>query len=153
LVPRQAPEESLCLLLALGELEGFRSDKLETTGEAAPDRGGIVCFITVAGLLNGPGFQQMRADLRRDCSDIWVIDWSPEGHQPEVRTRIFEGVQHPVCIVLAARVPGKDRTVPARLHVRRLAEGRREDKFIELAGIDLGTGGWADGPSGCATHS
>jgi predicted helicase len=40
---------------------------------------GIVCFITVAGFLNGPGFQKMRDYLRRTCDDIWVIDCSPEG--------------------------------------------------------------------------
>ena len=69
----------------------------------APDRRGIVSFITVAGFLNGPGFQKMRAELRRDADEIWVIDCSPEGHQPEVPTRIFQGVQQPVCIVMALR--------------------------------------------------
>jgi hypothetical protein len=55
----------------------------------ALDRKGIVCFITVAGFLNGPGFQKMRADLRCDTDEIWVVDCSPEGHQPEVATRVF----------------------------------------------------------------
>ena len=64
---------------------------------------GIVCFITVAGFLNGPGFQGMRDYLRRTADRIWVIDCSPEGHQPDVPTRIFQAVQQPVCIVLAAR--------------------------------------------------
>ena len=63
------------------------------------DRQGIVSFITVAGFLNRPGFQKMRAELRRDADEIWIVDCSPEGHQPEVRTRIFQGVQQPVCIV------------------------------------------------------
>ena len=49
-----------------------------------PDRRGIVSFITVAGFLNGPGFQKMRAELRRAADEIWVIDCSPEGHQPSV---------------------------------------------------------------------
>ena len=57
------------------------------------DRKGIVSFITVAGFLNGPGFQKMRAELREDADEIWVIDCSPEGHQPAVSTRIFQGVQ------------------------------------------------------------
>jgi predicted helicase len=76
---------------------------------------GLVCYITVSGFLNGPGFQKMRADLRRDCDDIWVIDCSPEGHQPAVSTRIFQGVQHPVCIVLASRSPANDPAKPARV--------------------------------------
>ena len=61
-------------------------------------RRGIVCFITVAGFLNGPGFQKMRADLRRDTDEIWVIDCSPEGHQPPVASRVFQAVQQPVCM-------------------------------------------------------
>ena len=39
---------------------------------------GIVCFITVAGFLNGPGFQKMRDYLRRTADEICVIDCSPE---------------------------------------------------------------------------
>ena len=68
---------------------------------------GIVCFITVAGFLNGPGFQRMRDYLRRTADRIWVIDCSPEGHQPDVPTRIFQAVQQPVCIVLASRSKNK----------------------------------------------
>ncbi len=107
---------------------------------------GMVCYITVAGFLNGPGFQKMRADLRRDCDEIWVIDCSPEGHQPEVATRIFQGVQHPVCIVLAARSPANDPAVPARVRFRALAKGRREAKFAELATLALDSKGWSDCP-------
>ena len=105
---------------------------------------GMVCYITVSGFLNGPGFQKMRADLRRECDDIWIIDCSPEGHQPEVNTRIFEGVQHPVCIVLASRSPDNDPAVPAKVRFRSLAKGRRDDKFAELAGVALGGAGWVD---------
>lgn len=125
----------------------FAPDLFETTGQATDDRGGIVTYITVAGFLNGPGFEKMRMELRRDCSDIWVIDCTPEGHQPEVPTRIFQGVQHPVCIVVAARKKGKDRATPARLHVRRLATGPRADKFVELSNITLSGPGWDSGPS------
>ncbi len=67
------------------------------------ERRGIICFITVAGFLNGPGFQKMRADLRREADEIFVVDCTPEGHQPSVGSRIFQGVQQPVCIVLALR--------------------------------------------------
>lgn len=105
---------------------------------------GLVCYITVAGFLNGPGFQKMRADLRRDCDEIWVIDCSPEGHQPEVATRIFEGVQHPVCIVLASRSPRNDPAVPATVRYRALEKGRRQEKFEELVEIRIGDDGWSD---------
>lgn len=107
---------------------------------------GMVCYITVSGFLNGPGFQKMRADLRSQCDDIWVIDCSPEGHQPEVATRIFQGVQHPVCIVLGSRsrTPGEG---AARVRYRALAKGRREEKFAELKTIALSGKGWSDCPS------
>ena len=72
-------------------------------GKKTSPHDGIVCFITVAGFLSGPGFQKMRSYLRETCEDIWVIDCSPEGHQPEVNTRIFQGVQQPVCIVMVSR--------------------------------------------------
>jgi hypothetical protein len=111
------------------------------------DLSGIVCYITVAGFLNGPAFQKMRADLRRECDEVWVIDCSPEGHQPEISTRIFQGVQHPVCITIASRSPNNDPEQPAKVRYRSLTKGHRDEKFNELATITLGGKGWADGAS------
>ena len=108
---------------------------------------GAVCYITVAGFLNGPGFQKMRDDLRRKASEIWVVDCSPEGHQPEVPTRIFQGVQQPVCIVLAVRTPGTDAGAPARVRFRSLPKGPREVKFDALVAIDLDDDGWSECPT------
>ncbi|NOT60917.1 MAG: N-6 DNA methylase, partial [Acidobacteria bacterium] len=104
---------------------------------------GIVCFITVAGFLNGPGFERMRDYLRRTASEIWVIDCSPEGHQPEVNTRIFEGVQQPVCIVLAARPKGTKPDTPADVYFRALPASHRQDKFKALGKVRLDGKGWA----------
>lgn len=112
-------------------------------GEAPrADRKGVVCFITVAGFLNGPGFQKMRADLRRDADEIWVIDATPEGLQPPVNSRIFQGVQQPVCIVIAARNTEAGTTDPATVRFRRLPAGRRESKFAALASIGLNDSEW-----------
>ena len=55
----------------------------------------------------------MRDYLRRTLDEIWVIDCSPEGHQPDVNTRIFQGVQQPVCIVLVSRTTDNDGDIPA----------------------------------------
>ncbi len=126
----------------------FGAGQHAATGLPDTDEEGIICYITVAGFLNGPGFQKMRADLRESCSDIWVIDCSPEGHQPEVATRIFQGVQQPVCIVIAARQRGKDGKRPARLRYRALPEGRREQKFDALAALSLDDAGWVEGADG-----
>jgi len=119
-----------------------------STGLPETDKEGIVCFITVAGFLNGPGFQRMRDDLRRTCSEIWVVDCSPDGHQPEVATRIFQGVQQPVCIVLAARKLGKANDIPAKARFRALPEGKREKKFEALGKLSLHDTDWRNCPSG-----
>jgi hypothetical protein len=126
-------------------LKVFGAGWQDATGLPNSDEEGIVCFITVAGFLNGPGFQKMRSDLRASCSDIWVIDCSPEGYQPEVATRIFQGVQQPVCIVLVARKKSKKADIPGRVHFRALPEGRREEKFAALANITLDDGDWLNG--------
>lgn len=55
----------------------------------------------------------MRDDLRRTADAVWVIDCSPEGHQPDVPSRIFQGVQQPVCIVLVSRSKAKAADTPA----------------------------------------
>ena len=108
---------------------------------------GVVCFITVAGFLNGPGFQKMRDYLRRTADAIWVIDCSPEGHQPEVNTRIFQAVQQPVCIVLVSRTAKSDPNTPATVLYHSLPKGTREEKFAALGKLALGGDAWTD----CAT--
>ena len=109
-----------------------------------PDHKGIVAFITVAGFLNGPGFQRMRAELRQDADEIWVIDCSPEGHQPEVPTRIFQDVQQPVCIVIALRTTDAGSPGPARVRYRVLPRGTRQQKFEALGRIVLDDDGWTE---------
>lgn len=129
--------------------DGNDSDWSPTEGARQPDRRGIVSFITVAGFLNGPGFQKMRADLRRDADEIWVIDCSPEGHQPKVQTRIFQGVQQPVCIVMAVRSSNPGSAEPARVRYRALPHGHRTGKFAALGEIALDDDGWTE----CASDS
>ncbi len=130
-------------------LKVFGSGWQDATSSKTNDQSGIVCFITVAGFLSGPGFQKMREDLRRDCDAIWVIDCSPEGHRPDVSTRIFQDVQQPVCIVLAARTPSKDREKPAQLRFTTLPTGHREHvKFPSLATLSLKSSDWLPGASG-----
>jgi hypothetical protein len=128
-------------------LKVFGSGRFAATGLPDTDEEGIVCFITAAGFLNGPGFEKMRDDLRRTCSHIWVIDCSPEGHQPNVQTRIFQGVQQPVCIALAARKLGKDDKIPALVRFRALPKGKREEKLGALAALSLESTDWTDCPA------
>ncbi len=113
---------------------------------AESDRG-VVCLITVAGFLDGPGFQRMRDYLRRRGDAVWVINCSPEGHQPAVNTRIFQAMQHPICITLVARDGSTDADTPAPVYFRSLAPGTREAKFNEMAGLSLAGAGWTACPS------
>lgn len=108
---------------------------------------GIVCYITVAGFLSGPGFDKLRDYLRRTCDDIWVIDCSPEGHQPGVTTRIFQAVQQPVCIVLASRSAKSLPDVPANVRFQALPSVHRLAKFKALAELRLGGSGWVECPT------
>ena len=127
-------------------LKVFGAGLAEATTSPVKDEDGLICFITVAGFLNGPGFERMRDDLRRTCTAIWIIDCSPEGHQPEVSTRIFQGVQHPVCIVLAARRKGETTAKPAVVRFRALPEGKRTDKFGYLSNVSLTDPEWRNCP-------
>ncbi len=129
-------------------LKVFGSGRFAATGRPDTDEEGIICFITVAGFLNGPGFEKMRDDLRRTCSKIWVIDCSPDGHMPDIPTRIFAGVKHAVCIALAARKLGKDGSTPAHVRFRSLPKGKQQIKFDALRTISLDDGGWVDCPTG-----
>jgi hypothetical protein len=113
--------------------------------ENHPADKGIVAFVTVAGFLSGPGFAAMRAYLRETADSVWVIDCSPEGHQPDVSTRLFAGVQQPLCItvVLRDRTTGADE--PAAVHFTSIG-GTRTQKFSQLAALDLEGSDWIDCP-------
>ena len=89
----------------------------------------------------------MRDYMRRTCDDIWVIDCSPEGHQPDVNTRIFQGVQQPVCIVLASRSARSDLNTAATVRFNSLPVGHRSEKFKALEAIHLDDAGWTSCPT------
>jgi predicted helicase len=107
---------------------------------------GVVCFITTSGYLKGRGFAGMRRYLREHASDGWVIDCTPEGHQPDVATRIFGGVQQPVCIGIFVRRADTDLTTPATIHYRAV-HGKQADKFGELGELQLDGPAWEPVPS------
>jgi hypothetical protein len=111
--------------------------------EHHPGNRGVVAFITVAGFVHGPGFAGMRRHLRRWADEVWVIDCSPEGHQPDVATRIFPGVQQPLCIVIALRDDSTGPEVPAPVRFAAVA-GMRAEKFTALRELQIDGAGWVD---------
>ncbi|MFC7260257.1 type ISP restriction/modification enzyme [Streptomyces lutosisoli] len=110
------------------------------------DQQGIVCFITPSGFTTGPGGRGMRDYLRRTCDEGWIIDLSPEGHRPDVASRIFPGVAQPLAICIFVRSKDTDPERPARVHYRAV-HGKRGVKYRQLKEIRLDDDGWQD------THS
>ncbi|MFJ9869834.1 type ISP restriction/modification enzyme [Streptomyces sp. NPDC101165] len=110
------------------------------------DQQGVVCFITPSGFTTGPGGRGMRDYLRRTCDEGWIIDLSPEGHRPDVASRIFPGVAQPLAICIFVRSKDTDPERPARIHYRAV-HGKRGAKYRQLKEIRLDEDGWQD------THS
>jgi hypothetical protein len=90
---------------------------------------------------------ELHFEAEQSCSDIWVIDCTPEGHQPDVPTRIFPSVQQPICITLAARKLGTDEKTAARVRFHALPKGSQEEKFAALAAMSLHASDWIDCPT------
>ncbi|MFF5154745.1 type ISP restriction/modification enzyme [Streptomyces sp. NPDC000348] len=105
------------------------------------DQHGVVCFITPNAVFNGPGGRGMRAYLRDTCDEGWVINVSPEGHRPDVPTRIFPGVAQPLAICIFLRRADADHSQPAIIHYREV-HGRRAEKYQQLKDIRLDDGAW-----------
>ncbi|GLU50529.1 type ISP restriction/modification enzyme [Nocardiopsis ansamitocini] len=110
--------------------------------EAHPtDRHGVICFITTSGFLKGPGFKGMRRYLRRTCSEGWIVDVSPEGMRPDVATRVFPGVQHPLAVAVFVKRADTAPDVPAAVRYTKVT-GRREQKYEQLKALTLDGDEW-----------
>jgi hypothetical protein len=107
----------------------------------AQDRAGIVCFVTTNAYMRGRGFKGMREYLRRSSSEGWIINLSPEGHRPDVSTRVFPGVQNALAIGLFVRDPQTDETTPATIRYTQVS-GRRDDKHKQVAALELDGPDW-----------
>ncbi|MEJ7634719.1 type ISP restriction/modification enzyme [Aeromicrobium sp.] len=116
--------------------------------DAAPEDGeGVVCFISTNGYQRGPGFRGMREYLRRTCTAGWIIDVSPEGHQPDVPTRVFPGVQQTLSIGIFVRGVDVSEDTPADISYVALS-GRREDKYRALEALTLDSPSWRKARTG-----
>lgn len=104
--------------------------------DAHPDQAaGVVTFISPRAFLDGQGFGGMREYLRRTASEAWIIDLSPEEHQPAISTRVFPENQQPLCVAVFVRKNNRgDDPRPAVIH-HTSVHGTREEKFIALARI------------------
>lgn len=106
---------------------------------------GVVAFITTSGYLAGPGFVGMREYLRKTADEGWIIDLSPEGPRPPVNSRIFPGVQHPICIGIFVRKGIDKPDKPATVRYTSIA-GKRTEKYQQLGALDPDEGPWVECP-------
>jgi len=112
--------------------------------DAHPEQpSGIVTFVTPSSYIAGAGFAQMREYLRRSADEGWIIDLSPEQHQPDVSTRIFPKVQQNLCIGIFVRYGPADSDTPARIH-HLAVTGHRNEKFARLTSVTLDDPDWVD---------
>ncbi|WP_158684578.1 type ISP restriction/modification enzyme [Amycolatopsis orientalis] len=102
---------------------------------------GVVAFVCSAGFLAGAGFAGMREYLRRTADEGWIVDLTPEGHQPPVSTRFFRENQQPICVAVFIRKSGPEPSVPARVH-RTSIEGTVADKINALQGLTVDDARW-----------
>jgi hypothetical protein len=116
--------------------------------EAHPDQpAGAVVMITPSSYLASKAFAGMRNYLRRVTDEGWIIDVSPEDHQPPASTRIFPTVQQPLCIGVFARYGEPKIRHPAEIHYFK-AGGKRDEKLRTLENLRPGGIGWLEAPTG-----
>jgi hypothetical protein len=108
---------------------------------------GIVSLITPKAYLTSESYAGMRRYLRETADEGWIIDLSPEGFQPSVPTRIFPGVQQPICIGVFARFGPPDRNSPAHIHHTTVI-GSQQEKFSQLLALRTADTSWRDVPNG-----
>ncbi|HEY8378742.1 MAG TPA: type ISP restriction/modification enzyme, partial [Nannocystis sp.] len=63
---------------------------------------GVICFVTPASFLRGPGFVAMRRHMRALADELWILDLGGDARGPRRSANVF-GVATPVCITLALR--------------------------------------------------
>jgi hypothetical protein len=111
------------------------------------DPSGIVILITPKAYLSSESHAGMRRYLRETADEGWIIDLSPEEFQAKVASRIFPGVQQPICIGVFARYGDARKARPARVHHIAL-HGRRQEKIDQVAALTLDGPEWLDATTG-----
>jgi hypothetical protein len=104
---------------------------------------GIVAFITPSSYTTGQGYAGMREYLRRTADEGWIIDLAPEGHLPDVGTRVFPGLQSKLCVGVFARYGPGDPDHPAQVHHLSVGDARTE-KLARLERLQLDDPDWTD---------
>ncbi len=108
---------------------------------------GIVCFITAASYLRGPGFVGMREHMRRTLDELWILDLEGDSLGARKTANVFN-IQTPVAVALGVRYGEPNPDEPAKVHYAKLT-GTREGKLEQLGNIErLADVTWQDCFSG-----
>ena len=94
---------------------------------------GVVCFITAASYLRGPGFVGMREHMRRTLDELWILDLEGDSLGARKTENVFN-IQTPVAIALGVRYDKPKPDEAAKVHYAKL-EGTRESKLEQLRHI------------------
>ncbi|HEX8966692.1 MAG TPA: type ISP restriction/modification enzyme, partial [Chloroflexota bacterium] len=107
----------------------------------------LVCLVTAASYLRGPGFAGMRHSLRRELDDLWLLDLEGDHRAARASHNVFP-IRTPVVIALGARYGPSARHQPARVHYARLS-GERRQKLASLESLQrLGDLAWRPASDG-----
>ena len=124
-------------------VEAFRwaCDRLDVQDDDR-QRGGIVAFVHPNSLSNAPSLAGMRAALREEFTDIYVVNLrgdamkSGDEYRREGDKIFGQGSRNGVQLTVLVRNPGKDLTKPATLHYLEVPEySRRDEKLSWLADL------------------
>ena len=122
-------------------VESFRwaSDRLDTPHSDQPRRG-VIAMVHPNSLSNAPSLIGMRAALREEFSDIYVVNLLGDAMKSGAEFRregdkLFgQGSRNGVQITVAVRNPDKDLSQPADLHYATVPEySSRKEKFAWLS--------------------
>ncbi|MBV9168756.1 MAG: DNA methyltransferase, partial [Chloroflexi bacterium] len=90
---------------------------------------GLVSLVTPASFLAGPGFGGLRALLRQELDELWVLDLGGDGRGARPSDNVFE-IRSPVAVTMGVRF-GCASPDPARVWFARL-DGTRAEKLDAL---------------------
>lgn len=108
---------------------------------------GVVCLVTPASFLRGPGFDGMRAALRATFDALWIVELGGDLRGPRTSANVFAGVRTPVCVALGLRRAGELADRACRVRHATIAGADRAAKLAALARVgSLAELAWEDVP-------
>lgn len=94
---------------------------------------GVVALITPSAYLHGAAYTGLRRRIRQLADTGWVIDLTPEGLRPPAETRLWPGVQIPLCITVLARTRATTREPADILHLTAAGTATEKTRTVQAA--------------------